>query len=92
MEEIHIDHTVTVESKFGSKTVIDPDWLDGVVKIEGRKEGLIWDKISAVINIDTPRKVTFHFGPLDAVITYAFFGTDFEWYGIKKKALRRLKL
>jgi len=53
---------------------------------------LIWDKVSAVINIDTPRKVIFHFGPLDALITYAFFGTDFEWYGIKKKALRRLRL
>jgi len=37
MEEIHADHTVTVDSKFGPKTVIDPDWLDGVVKIEERE-------------------------------------------------------
>ena len=30
------------------------------------------------------------FGPLDAIFTYIFFGTKYEWYGIKRKALRNI--
>jgi hypothetical protein len=92
MEQIHINHMITVKSKFGLKRVLDPEYLDGIVKIEKRKEGIIWDHIVAAVNVDKPRKVTFFFGPLDAIKTYVLFGTDFEWYGIKSKALRRLKL
>jgi len=92
IEKIELEHMVTVQGKFGFRTVIDPEYIDEKIDIVDRKEGFIWDHIEAEIKIDQPRRIKYLFGPLDAIRTYMLYGTEFEWYGIKLKALRKLKL
>ena len=71
--------------------IYDPDWLNQNVKIVERKEGIVWDHIKAAVNDNNSHKtVIYRFGPLDAIFTYIFFGTKYEWYGIKRKALRNI--
>lgn len=79
----------TVQSRWGQSEVTDPDWLNKTVKIDARKEGIIWDQISATVYTDPPQHVTYRFGPLDAILTYMLYGTAYEWYGIKLKAVKR---